>query len=265
MDAHTFPLRLSQNHLNLLEYCPRRFEHAAVNDLSILSSPQLLEGQLWGNHFHLVMQQQEMGLPMDAVVAQDSDLKACIDALYLAGTTLLGDGELFRQSEYEQAFTLDRYRFTVVYDLLRIWNNRGEIVDWKTYLKPKQKADLKRSWQTRLYLYALVESTALVPEQVSMTYWFVRTHNQSNQTLEPQYVQIAYAQDQHDQTRQDLLRITGQLTDWLSRELPFPQVPETMGRCGSCPFASRCYRHEDERGFEAICLPDLGRIAEVTL
>jgi hypothetical protein len=260
-----FPLRLSQSHLSLLEYCPRRFEHAAVDYLSIPASPQLLEGQLWGEHFHLVMQQQEMGLPIDAVIAQDSDLQACVDALDLARTTLLDDGESFRQSEYERAFTLSGYRFTVIYDLLRIWNNRGEIVDWKTYLKPRKQADLKRNWQTRLYLYALVESTALVPEQVAMTYWFVRTRNQSNQVLEPQCVQIAYSQDQHDQTHQDLLCITEQLTVWLSRDQPFPQVPESMGRCGSCPFAARCHRNQDGRDIETVCLPGLGQIEEVAL
>ncbi|NJN22292.1 MAG: PD-(D/E)XK nuclease family protein [Leptolyngbya sp. RL_3_1] len=233
--------------------------------LSIPASPQLLEGQLWGERFHLFMQQQEMGLPMSAVMAQDSDLQACVDALQLTGTTLFGSGELFRHSEYEQAFTLNGYRFTVIYDLLRVWNNRSEIVDWKTYLKPRKQAELKRNWQTRLYLYALVESTDLAPEQVEMTYWFVRTRNQINQVLEPQHVQIAYSQDRHEQTHQDLLRITEQLTDWLGRSQPFPQVPETMERCGSCPFVSRCRRNQDSREVERVFLPDLGRIKEVTL
>jgi hypothetical protein len=265
MNVYESSLRLSQNHLNLFEYCPRRFQYAVIEGLVVPASPQLLAGQKWGDNFHLVMQQQEMDLPVDIVITQNPELKASVEAVCLTGNTLFSGDELFRQSEYEQAFIFNGYRFTVVYDLLRIWDARGEIIDWKTYLKPQNKAELKRYWQTRLYLYALVESTALTPDQVSMTYCFVRARNQRAQAIEPQYVQISYTQDQHNQTYQDLLRITDQLTDCLGKAQYFPQVPESMGRCEACPFTARCCRGQDGQEVETLCLPALGKIEEVAL
>lgn len=258
-------LRLSQNSLTLLEYCPRRFQYVVLDRLLTSSPPHLLEGQLWGNRFHLMMQQQEMGLLTEAFIDKNSDFQASIKALKLADTDLFKSRERVRESEYEQAFNLNGYRFTVVYDLLRIWEDRGEIVDWKTYLKPKKNADLQKNWQTRLYLYALVESTELSPSQVTMTYWFVRTHDQVDRPLQPEFVCIAYSQGQHLRTRQELSEITGQLTEWLHCDEPLPRIPRALGRCEVCPFFERCWQHQEGDNSEFTDLPEPERIEELML
>ena len=257
-------LRLSQGQLSLLEYCPRRFQHTILESLTVPPSPALLEGQQWGDRFHLLMQQQEMGLPTDPVLAQDPELQTCVEQLKAQASDLFEFTETaLRQSEHGRSLVFNGYWFTVVYDLLRQWRDRAEIVDWKTYLKPKDRTYLQRDWQTRLYLYVLVETTTLEPSQVAMTYWFVRARNPNTQVLETKQVRVPYSTVKHTETQQDLKRLTDQLTQLLANNEPFPQRPISSSECNHCPFAIRCQR--SETGPNRVELPDLDAIAEVAV
>lgn len=258
-------LRLSQGQLTLLEYCPRRFQHTILESLAVPPSPALLEGQQWGDRFHLLMQQREMGLPIDPVLTHDTELQTCLEALKKQAPDLFNPaGEIFRQSEHGRSLIFNGYWFTVVYDLLRQWRDRAEIIDWKTYLKPKALAFLKQDWQTRLYLYVLTETTSYQPDQVSMTYWFVRARNPETGVLEPQQVHIPYSVENHAKTHQDLERLTNQLTQLLASSAPFPQLPLGSPKCDSCPFAVRCQRGEAQAAGD-IDLPSLEAIEEVAV
>ncbi|MGF1520870.1 MAG: PD-(D/E)XK nuclease family protein [Leptolyngbyaceae cyanobacterium] len=258
-------LRLSQGQLSLLEYCPRRFQHTILESLTVPSSPSLLEGQQWGDRFHLLMQQCEMGLSIDPVLAQNSELQACVEQLKSQAPDLFDStGEHFRQSEHGRSLVFNGYWFTVVYDLLRQWRDRAEIIDWKTYLKPKDLAYLQQDWQTRLYLYVLVETTPLEPSQVAMVYWFVRARNPNTQAVEPQQVRIPYSTARHAQTQQDLTHLTHQLTQLLATNEAFPQRPPGSPKCDLCPFAIRCQRG-DARPADTFELPSLDAIEEVVV
>ncbi|MDB9525386.1 PD-(D/E)XK nuclease family protein [Oscillatoria sp. CS-180] len=258
-------LRLSQGQLTLLEYCPRRFQHTILESLSVPASPALMEGQKWGDRFHLLMQQREMGLPIDPVLSHDEELQTCLQKLIAKAPELFDTrGETFRQSEHERSLTFNNYWFTVVYDLLRQWDDHAEIIDWKTYLRPRSLPFLQQDWQTRLYLYVLVESTNYVPSQVSMTYWFVRAETPNAQTQDPQKVYIPYSNAIHQQTSQDIERLTHQLTQLLESNKPFPQVPLDSPRCDACPFAIRCQRGE-ARSSDSIKLPSLDEIEEIAI
>ncbi|MEO0987810.1 MAG: PD-(D/E)XK nuclease family protein [Cyanobacteria bacterium J06639_14] len=258
-------LRLSQGQLALLEYCPRRFQHTILESLAVPSSPALLAGQQWGDRFHLLMQQREMELPIDPVLAQDTELQACLEQLQTQAPMLFDStGELFRQSEHGRSLVFNGYWFTVVYDLLRQWRDRVEIIDWKTYLRPQKSIYLQQDWQTRLYLYVLVETMPYEANQVAMTYWFVRARNPTTQTLEPQQVRIPYSAAQHTQTRQDLKQLTDQLTHLLTIRDRFPQLPFGSSKCDTCPFAIRCQRG-DAQPADTIELPSLEAIEEVVI
>lgn len=258
-------LRLSQGQLTLLEYCPRRFQHAILESLSVPPSPQQLEAQQWGDRFHLLMQQREMGLPIDPILENDAELQTCLRQLQAQAPQLFDNtGEVFRQSEHERSLVFNGYWFTVVYDLLRQWGDRAEIIDWKTYLQPREPKFLKDDWQTRLYLYVLVETTQYLPEQVAITYWFVRAAKPQTQTREPQQVRIPYSTAAHTQTHHDLERLTNRLTQELAADEPFPQVPVGSDRCDHCPFAVRCQR-SFARQTDAMTLPGLDEIEEVVV
>ena len=228
-------------------------------------SPALLEGQQWGDRFHLLMQQQEMGLPIDPVLVEDGELQACLTQLKQQAPDLFDStGEIFRQSEHARSLTFNQYWFTVIYDLLREWEDRAEIIDWKTYLKPRDLKFLQRDWQTRLYLYTLVETTTYRPEQVSMTYWFVRAQSPEGDRQTPQQVRVPYSDKQHTQTHEDLRQLTERLTQLLKTGESFPQVPVGSPKCEACPFAVRCHR-SFANASEAIALPALGDIEEIAI
>lgn len=211
------------------------------------------------------MQQREMGLPVDPMLVHDTELQACLNQLETKAPQLFDTtGELFRQSEHERSLIFNGYWFTVVYDLLRQWQGRAEIIDWKTYLLPRAQKFLKKDWQTRLYLYVLVETTQYAPEQVAMTYWFVRTRNPKTQSEEPQQVRIAYSGAEHNRTRQDLERLTDLLTAQLKTGEPFTQVPLGNDKCQDCPFAVRC-RRGFARASETVELPSWEAIEEIVV
>ncbi|HEY9888678.1 MAG TPA: PD-(D/E)XK nuclease family protein [Candidatus Obscuribacterales bacterium] len=256
-------LRLSQGQLKALAECPRQFQHASLESLVVPPTPDMLAARQWGDRFHLLMQQREMGLAIAPVLAADSELQACLTQLQAAAPELFDPtGEIFRQSEYERSLIHNGYWFTVVYDLLRQWGDRAEIIDWKTYLKPRQAAALQTDWQTRLYLYVLAETSPYAPEQLSMVYWFVRAHNAATDTSEPQQVRLHYSTAHHHQTRQDLTRLTDQLTALLATAAPFPQVPVGSNHCDRCPFAVRCQRGNSPPS-PALDLPPWDAIPEV--
>lgn len=259
-------LRLSQGQLTLLEYCPRRFQHSILESLSVPPSPELLEAQQWGDRFHLLMQQREMSLPIDPVLENDEELQTCLQKLQAKAPQLFDTtGEIFRQSEHERSLIINGYWFTVVYDLLRQWRDRAEIVDWKTYLKPRDPKVLKTDWQTRLYLYVLVETTQYEPDQVTITYWFVRAANPDTQAREPQQVRIAYSEAAHHQTRKELERLTNQLTTLLESGEAFPKVPLSSDRCLQCPFQVRCQRGDFLPSAKTTTLPNLEEIEEIAI
>jgi len=264
--ADVLPLmRLSQGQLNLLETCPRRFQHLYFDQLGSPTSPEQQDRQNWGSRFHLLMQQRELGLPIESLVQEDPQLQRWMTSLVSAAPeVLIPDPETFRQSEYCLTLNVEGYLLTVIYDLLIADDQKAQILDWKTYPQPKHRRWLEKDWQTRLYLYVLAETSDFLPEQISMTYWFVQSQPQ------PQSLKFPYDRDQHQQTRRDLSHLLAQLTRWLKRYQetgePFPQVAETASYCPDCSFTVRCERSpETSATNQRNWLPNLADIQEVTL
>ena len=253
-------LPLSQAHLNLLETCPRRFQYVFDQSLAVPPTPQGQDAALWGNQFHLLMQQQALGLPIDVMATAHGDLIARVEALQQRAPQLFHTeaSEQLRQSEHQRTLAFNGYVFTVIYDLLVLTANTGLIVDWKTYLKPPPRERLTYDWQTRLYLYVLAETSGLVPEQLSMVYWFVRHRDDRGETLPPSDYRFGYSQPQHERTAADLRRLSNRLSEFRQRG-EFPQTPH-IERCDRCPFQIRCQRWQ-----RPDLSTDLDAIEEISL
>ncbi|MEG3990813.1 PD-(D/E)XK nuclease family protein [Microcoleus sp. S28C3] len=239
-------LRLSQTQLKILEECPRKFQHSYLELLATTASPEHKEKLTWGSHFHLLMQQRELGLPIEFIIQQDPELGRCVAAFINTAPELFANSEnsdrIFRQAEHPRTLIFQDYLFTVIYDLLIAEPNAAQILDWKTYPRPQKSKWIAESWQTRLYLYVLVETSDYSPEQVSMTYWFVQLQGEEP----PQKLTFYYNQTEHDRTKQDLTHLLQQLTDWRQRYTEggefLPQVEISSNLCDSCQFATRCNR-----------------------
>lgn len=253
-------LSLSQAHLTLLETCPRRFQYIFDQSLAVPPNPEGQEAALWGSQFHLLMQQQSLGMPIQVMATASEDMTAKVDALRQQAPHLFeaGPHEHLRQSEHQRTLAFNGYLFTVIYDLVILSAHAGLIVDWKTYLKPPLKQYLAHDWQTRLYLYVLAETSHLAPDQLTMAYWFVRHRDEHGHELPPSEYQFAYSLQQHDQTRANLLRLTDRLSS-LRQRGEFPQTDD-LDRCLRCPFQIRCQR------LDQTPLPiDLSAIEEISL
>lgn len=258
-------MRLSQGQLNLLERCPRQFQHTYLEQLGSPINPEQQERQTWGSRFHLLMQQRELGLPIESLVQEDPQLQHWMSAFASAAPEILtpNTNNQFRESEHCRTVQVQDYLLTVIYDLLIADSRTAEILDWKTYPKPPNKRKLEQNWQTRLYLYVLAQTSDYLPEQVSMTYWFVQSEDK------PQCIKFTYSQAQHEKTRQKLIRLLNQLTGWLQRYEqgePFPQVAEGSKHCEYCQYVTRCDRDRIAKE-EALSTQwlHLDNIQEVTL
>ncbi len=257
-------LTLTQGQLKLLEICPRRYQYSYLEPVPVPSDPAMVERQRWGTEFHLVMQQRELGLPIEAFLSEDAALDAAVNGLLAAAPDLFA-AEGFRQSEHRRTLPFNGYTLTAIYDLL-VLGPVGQIVDWKTYQRPPKQAQLAKDWQTRLYLYLLVETSELAPQQVTMTYWFVPPPGAKGAAVSPSSISIAYTVAQHRRTEADLQRLTDRLTALRATENDLPKVDAAQGYCAHCPFAVRCQRSQERYGLDGeMVLPAIADIAEVPL
>lgn len=235
-------LRLSQAQLTSLEKCPRLFQHKHIEQLYSFANPEHEDKQALGSRFHLLMQQREMGLPIEEILADDGQLSTwikdfCEVAPDIFAPVLSEDG--FRESEHYRTLQIETALFTVIYDLLILNKNQAQIIDWKTYPQPPSKSRLENSWQTRLYMYVLAETSNYLPENISMTYWFFQTGNK------PTSYTIKYSRTLHEQIKRKLNRLIKQLSSYLADytgQNQFPQIPEGSKLCSDCVFARRCDR-----------------------
>ena len=221
-------LRLSQGHLNLLETCPPKFQQSYLREANSLPNPEIEDKQVWGSRFHLLMQQRELGLPIASLLQEETELDRSLKALIEAAPELLINHHSgIREAEHSRTLSFGNYLLTVVYDLLIAEKNRAKIIDWKTYLQPQHKNKLARNWQTRLYLYVLAETSDYLPEQISMTYWFVKLPKK------PKSHSFTYSQKKHQKTKQDLHNLLTNLDKWLQQNdlKSFPHHDECESNC----------------------------------
>jgi hypothetical protein len=242
--------RVSQGQLSVLDTCPRKYQYLFLDGLSIPPSSEQQASLAWGQRFHLLMQQRELGIPINAMIAADPDLGKALYALQQAAPDLLDRDRtpthnITRASEHRITVVYGGFWLTGVYDLLLMGPERAEIVDWKTHQKPVARERLEAHWQTQLYLWMLGETGQHSPQSLSMTYWFVRTPSPQTGAITPQAVRIPYSRDRHQTVTDRLRDELSQLELWLqdyARGRSLPQLPEGSTECDRCPFATRCDR-----------------------
>lgn len=241
-------MRLSQSNLKLLAICPRKFQHLYLDQYAVPVGLEQGARMAEGSQFHLLMQQQALGLPIAPLLEGNPQLQSWFNAFQQQRSTILclGSNEqiLWQQSEHLRTIARQGHVLTVVYDWVMLGATQGQILDWKTYPKPRSAAKLEVDWQTLLYLYVLAETTTVVPEQLAMTYWFFQAKAGEPDTV--QSLRVRYSSQRHAQTQQELDALLGRLTQWLEayvqRGISLPQVDLEQGHCANCAFALRCGR-----------------------
>lgn len=222
-------LKLSQSHLNLLSLCPSKFQQVYLDCLGSILDPKQQESMQWGSRFHLLMQQRELALPIESLLESDKDLDTSVKDLIKAVPELLQPQPgCWREAEHCRTLGYKDFVLTVIYDLLVAGKDKAVIFDWKTYRQPQKRNRLASNWQTRLYLYILVETSEYLPEQIQMTYWFVRSGK-------PQSLTFTYSQTLHQQTESDLNELLANLSTWLQNyqedKIDFPHKADCEQKC----------------------------------
>jgi PD-(D/E)XK nuclease superfamily len=248
--------RLSQGHLNLLETCPPRFQKVYLQQLNTPSDPGQLERQEWGSQFHQLLQQRELGLPIDDLLEENEQLGYYLNALLQAAPEIAENvGEFNREAEHYRSLSLGNYLLTVIYDLILLESDRAVIFDWKTYLKPTDSAKLANNWQTRLYLYVLGETSHYPLNCLSMTYWFVQLPKA------PEQITFNYNQKLHKRTGRDLKGLLKELDQYLlAYQKDASDFPHRQDCHLNCP-----YYHTQKRSsnFEHQEIPSIDDIPEI--
>ncbi|MGI0489175.1 PD-(D/E)XK nuclease family protein [Pantanalinema rosaneae CENA516] len=285
LPVSSFPMRLSQTQLSLLTTCPRKFQHIYLEQLAAPTDLAQQERQQQGSQFHLLLQQWQLGLPVEPMLQADDRLRQWFHSFTQAAPEILAllpeGSEVWQQTEHDRTLEFQGYLLSVRYDLLLSNPWTARILDWKTYPRPRQPEQLWQSWQTRLYLFVLAETSPYSPDQLSMIYWFFQTPTLGDQSAPPpQSYQLNYSCDRHEQTRKDLIRLLDQLTDWLAhyhQGEAFPQINTGIDQCQMCNFVVRCDRQAIEQSnpisessnrvntFSSFELPNLEDIQEIPL
>lgn len=223
---------LSQAQLNTLETCPLQFQKTYLEQLDSPLSVEIQDKLAWGNRFHLLMQQQELGLNIAALLEPEDELSKAIKALNKTiAQNYAKNPPIWREAEHLRTLAWKNYLLKVVYDLVIFRKNSAEIIDWKTYLKPTEPTQLAKNWQTRLYLYVLAETSNYQPQQISLTYWFVKLP----QT--PEKLTFTYNDSLHQKTKQDLRNLLNNLNfyweSFVKQGLDFPRSPACAQVCSA--------------------------------
>jgi hypothetical protein len=241
--SHRISLRLSQSSLDLWATCPRKFQHIYIDQLATYTLPEERSRQRLGSQFHALVQQWQLGLPVEPLAEGDRPLQRWLDTFIQAAPEIFGgDSGTTQLSEHTRTLEFDGALVTVVYDLLILGQTQAQILDWKTYARPRDPQPLLHNWQTRLYLFVLVETSAYSPEQIAMVYWFFPS---TEDAAKAQTLSIAYSHEQHEQTRRSLHQVLAELgQQWAAYQQgqPLPQVPWPSPLCQDCSFARRCDR-----------------------
>jgi CRISPR/Cas system-associated exonuclease Cas4 (RecB family) len=230
-------LNISQAHLRVWDTCHRQFQYAYFDHLVAplpLSESNALD---LGSQFHLILQQKSLGLDVQPLIQDRPQLKRWLTA-YQRFEASLPQGEYLTEHRRTLAWNLldlqEDLQLTVVYDLLILQPDRALIFDWKTHKKPLPELTLAQSWQTRLYLYVLAETSNYQPGQLGITYWFANSETQ---------VQINYDRKLHEQTRQDLQQRLEDLSQCQDSQ-KLSKLSAGNSICDRCRFYYLCWQGE---------------------
>lgn len=234
-------LHLSQGSLNTFTECPRRYQYKYIDQLNTPTSPEQQAHLDRGSRLHQLMQQRELGLPLEAILNPDDPLSATYHAL-LEAVPDLEDASVSRAAEQSRTLVWDGVALTVVYDLLMVKDDRAFILDWKTYQSPRPRPILQQNWQTQLYPFVLAATSDYAPAQITMTYWIVGKTNQVH--AETFHYSAQWYQQTQARLRQCLMALEMAQSEYQEQGKPFPQVDLQAQKCQYCPFQAPCQRQE---------------------
>lgn len=241
--------RLSAHALKQLDDCPRKFAlrykvgryWPAAEPITRKTDTDPLA---LGSAFHQLAHQQVLGLDVEASLAAYSDTLPELPTLwgsYVASPYIEPPVGGRVWTEQVLHFTLEGVAFEVRYDRLLEENGQWTIMDWKTgKVDPVKLSD---DWQTKLYLFALVEAGAVLnggepiaPESIRIVYWEVATGTNSP---------VHYDSAKHESTRRSLTKKAKSILPRFDEHgTDCQHFARKASHCVRCHFGSLCNQDE---------------------
>ncbi|OKH30905.1 hypothetical protein NIES2119_29985 [[Phormidium ambiguum] IAM M-71] len=183
---------------------------------SEIISPASASARCLGEQFHLIMQQSLMGMPIDSLLNNHSQLKQWFSGLQLLAPEIwCEEANTGKSYSHQVDYFYDDVILTSTFDLLISKSEQLEIVNWTT--DTLNLTDIQWQWRTGLDLFLLAQTDTYLPEQIQLTYWLL------NHSTLPMKFSIHYS-------NQALLAFKTKLERTLSK-LPelFPKAVVTSG------------------------------------
>jgi hypothetical protein len=249
----------SQGSLQDFVDCPRRFQLRYLDRIAwpAVSAEPVLENERHlqqGEMFHLMVQQQLVGVPVERLTAMardDADLDAWWQA-YLGATPADLPGQHFPEVTLLAPLgESGQRRLVAKYDLVVLTpEGRAVIFDWKTSRHRAPRRWLAGRLQTRVYPYLLLHAGVdlsggqpLAADRIEMVYWFAGFPDRPER--------FGYSAGQATEDEGYLHSLVEQIALLAGGEGIWPLTPDET-HCRFCVYRSLC-----ERGVEA------GRLDEV--
>jgi hypothetical protein len=281
-------LTLGQNKLTTFLTCQRRFYLRYRARLPWPEPPlpaEQEEALSLGQQFHQLLERHFLGLPVEEALGENGRLRHWWSQFQNHPPDLPPGKRLPEVSLTVPLGSVTGDRYSVIgerspmlvgrFDLVVLGETKEgapavHIYDWKTG-RPQPLAELRQSWQTRLYLALaaeggralfsvtsgqdsvdsdklIVKSGQLAPETVELSYWYV------NAPDEPRT--IGYSQAAHEQNWTELTAVASQIMAGIKEEkgvfphqplaigLPDPLWPKTedWSHCAFCAYQAYCGR-----------------------
>lgn len=239
------PLLLSRARLENFLACQRRFQLRYLRRLPWPPLPldeRSEETLVRGQQFHQLLERHFLGLPVEMSLIEDEQVRHWWAQFQRSGLRLPEGRPL---PELRLTIPVGDHLLHGRFDLLVVGKENSQptahLFDWKTG-KARPLADLRRDWQTRLYLAMLAQGgPALIadgqpisPENITLTYWYAS---------EPGALRIIqYDANWHAQNWAEITALVAQL-DAARAENAWPLTSD-WELCRACGYQAYCGRQQ---------------------
>lgn len=204
---------LSQSSIDTYDTCKLKFKKVYIENINWSS-----DNENFGSKFHLLAQRYYIGL--------DEDLDNKTEEYFLLENLknfLKRDKNMY--TEYLIKYKDEDLKLLAKVDLLKIEEDNIIIYDWKTNKSTLDRFKLENSYQTKIYLYNIVEKFKLSPDKVKLIYYNPRLNK---------FIDIFYDCNKHQKYKSELKNKSLEI---INEEL----FNENIGKhCDFCQFNCIC-------------------------
>lgn len=140
---------------------------------SEIISPASASAKCLGEQFHLIMQQSLMGMPIDSLLNNHSQLKQWFSGLqFLAPEIWCEEANTGKSYSHQVDYFYGDVILTSTFDLLISNSEQLEIVNWTTDTH-FSLTDIQWQWRTDLDLFLMAQTDTYLPEEIQLNYWLL--------------------------------------------------------------------------------------------